>query len=117
MINSILVKVSEEILGGTDSFARCRVGKVYAVTYCNLQTKHKWREFLGICMRRNNVQGEVRITLRNIIGDVGVEVSKGGKALGIISVVDTKIYKGDYRKARLYFLRRKPMTATRVRYK
>jgi ribosomal protein L19 len=109
--------IRQELLKTVDVNLGCSIGKVYRVTYTNLENNNKFRQFFGICIKKKFIKGEIRVVLRNFIGGVGVEIGFGGLSPEIVRTIDTKIFKGVYRKAKLYYLRRKGISASTVKYR
>jgi ribosomal protein L19 len=114
-MNNVLKEIKDQIISREDKCKLCCVGHVYTLVYTNAENNNKYREFSGLCIRRQNKLGETFITLRNVVADVGVEFSLGGRSLMLIKVNDTNVYKGKYTKSKLYYLRLKGITASRVR--
>jgi ribosomal protein L19 len=114
-MSKLLLYIKQEVINTEDKCKECRVGNVYTFVYTNSENNNKYREFSGLCIRRQNKLGETFITLRNIVGDVGVEVSVGGRSTMLLKVTDIKVYKGLYRKSKLYYIRQKGMTVSRIK--
>lgn len=113
-METVIEKVCNKLVLNRLRKQETKIGMVYKVIYSSLETKNKRREFVGLCIRvgKNN-----RYTLRNIVDNVGVEVSFDIDSANVIDVEDFKYYKGLYRRSKLYYLRDKGLNNSRITWR
>lgn len=119
----VVEKVRERLVMGRDGLRggeawrdinEYRVGEILEVKYQGHGVSKKVRGFLGVCIRKERKGVMSSITLRNVIGGVGVELVfylNGNRIVRVRKAGDSKEIGG---RSKLYFLREKALSRSSV---